>query len=261
LIRQVYRTGRALQEEIDELRKLENYRREYLGNVSHELKTPIFAIQGFAETLLDGAIDDDEVNRRFLERIIRHSQRLTNLTNDLTEISRIESGELKMTMKPWELGLLAGEVIESLDVEAGRNEIQLRKRIPDDLPRVIADRERIRQVLSNLITNGIKYNNAGGFVEIRAIRLPSGLVKTSVIDSGIGIERDQVPRLTERFYRVDKSRSRTKGGTGLGLAIVKHILEAHSQRLTIESLPGEGSTFSFFLPLESTDKQAHTPAK
>lgn len=250
LIRQVYRTGRALQQEIEEMKNLEDYRREYLGNVSHELKTPIFAIQGFAETLLDGAIEDEKVNRRFLSRIINHSERLTNLTNDLTEISRIESGELKMTMKAFDLEPLVGEVMEWLEVERQQSDIELRKNLPEYLPAVVADRVRVRQVLVNLIENAIKYNKAGGFVEVQAEAPASGHVKISVVDEGIGIAPHHIPRLTERFYRIDKSRSRTKGGTGLGLAIVKHILEAHGQRLIIESKRGEGSTFSFLLPTQ-----------
>ncbi len=247
LIRQVYRTGRALQAEIEELRKLENYRKEFLGNVSHELKTPIFAIQGFAETLIDGAVDDQEVNRQFLERILRNAQRLAGLTSELSEISRIETGELVMEPSEFELAALVREVVESLDVQAESAGIRLTEALPASLPAVHADRERIRQVLMNLIENGIKYNNPGGQVEVRGLHLPSGLVKVSVVDDGIGIDREHIPRLTERFFRVDKSRSRARGGTGLGLAIVKHILEAHQQRLTVESLPEKGSSFSFTL--------------
>lgn len=257
LIRQVYRTGRALQAEIEELRKLENYRREFLGNVSHELKTPIFAIQGFAETLIDGAMEDPRVNRQFLDRILRNAERLAGLTSELAEISRIETGELVMAPVEFELAPLVREVVESLEVQAESAGIGLTEALPASLPVVSADRERIRQVLVNLIENGIKYNNPGGRVEVRGLQLPSGLVKVTVVDDGIGIDREHIPRLTERFFRVDKSRSRSRGGTGLGLAIVKHILEAHHQRLTVESLPGRGSSFSFTL---ESGKPVHPPA-
>lgn len=248
LIWEVYRTGQALEKEIRELKRLENYRREFLGDVSHELKTPIFAIQGFAETLLEGALEDTENRRRFVEKILRNASRLSNLASDLAEISRIETGELKMTVEPISLRTLTEEVIESLEPAARAKEVTLRHHVPGNLPPVEGDRERIRQVLINLTDNAIKYNNPGGHVELVARLLPSGTVKVSVVDDGIGVAPEHIPRLTERFYRVDKSRSRVQGGTGLGLAIVKHILGAHQQQLVVESSPGRGSTFGFTLP-------------
>ena len=247
LIRQVYRTGQALQEEIERLQQIESYRREFLGNVSHELKTPIFAVQGFAETLLDGALDDASVNKAFLTKILVNAERLSHLTNDLAEISRIETGELRMTMESFDLTALVYDVVESLEVKAAQNRVTLYRRIPEALPMVRADRERIRQVLINLVDNGIKYNREGGYVEVSAYLLPRGTIRVAVVDDGLGIPAEHVPRLTERFYRVDRSRSRARGGTGLGLAIVKHILEAHGRKLSIESLAGLGSTFSFEL--------------
>lgn len=247
LNRQVYRTGQALRKEIEELRKMESYRREFLGNVSHELKTPIFAVQGFAETLLNGAIHDDEVNRKFLEKILHHAHRLSALTNDLGEISRIETGELQMTIAPFNLTELVREVVGSLENKATQQRITLHIRIPQQLPMVLGDRDRIQQVLVNLIDNGIKYNEPEGYVEVSAFVLGARSVKITVIDDGLGIEPEHLPRLTERFYRVDRSRSRAQGGTGLGLAIVKHILEAHGQKLVVESTPHLGSTFSFGL--------------
>ncbi len=253
LIHQVYRAGRALQQEIERLERLENYRREFLGDVSHELRTPIFAVSGFAESLLDGALDDEHVRRRFVEKILANARRLDALTRDLAEISHIETGELQMTMEPFDLRRLVQETVESLERRALEREIELGIQLAPSLPFVVGDRERIRQVVANLVENAIEYNEPGGRVEVTARRLPAeagppGLVRLAVVDDGIGIPPSLIPRLTERFFRVDKSRSRERGGTGLGLAIVKHILEAHGQRLQIESRPGYGSTFAFLLP-------------
>ncbi len=247
LVWQVYRTGLALEKEIGELKKLENYRREYIGNVSHELKTPIFAIQGFADTLLDGALDDPRFSRAFVEKILRNTERLRTLTRDLTELSRIETGELKMEMAPFSLARVVSEVIDLLEPQAQARQVRLSQRLPDDLPAVEGDHERIRQVLTNLVDNALKYNNAGGFVDVVARLLPEGAVRVTVADDGIGVAPQHVPRLTERFFRADKSRSREQGGTGLGLAIVKHILAAHGSRLLIESRLGQGSSFGFTL--------------
>ncbi len=254
LVWQVYRTGLALEKEIGALKKLENYRREYIGNVSHELKTPIFAIQGFAETLLDGGLDDARVRRQFVEKILRHAQRLRLLTRDLAELSRIETGELKMEMAPFSLARVAAEVAEALELVAADRRVRLALRVPDGLPPAWGDRERIRQVLTNLVENGVKYNNAGGLVEVVARRLPEGGLKVTVADDGIGVAPQHVPRLTERFFRADASRSREQGGTGLGLAIVKHILAAHGSRLLVESKLGQGSSFGFTLPLAPMER-------
>lgn len=248
LIWQVDRTGQTLESEIRELKQMENYRREFIGNVSHELKTPIFSVQGFAETLLDGAIDDPSVNRSFLRKIMRNVNRLDNLARDLTAISRIETGELGMNMAPFDVEQLIVEVTESLEMKAAEKEIRLERQISDGLPTVRGDRERIRQVIVNLVDNAIKYNDIGGRVRVAAHRADDDEVRIAVIDNGIGVPSEHVARLTERFYRVDKSRSRNQGGTGLGLAIVKHILGAHHRELKVDSTPGEGSTFGFTLP-------------
>ena len=248
LIWQVYRTGQTLENEIRELKRMENYRREFIGNVSHELKTPIFSVQGFTETLLDGAIEDESVNRSFLEKIMRNVNRLDNLARDLSAISRIETGELEMNVAPFDLGTLIEEVTESLEMKAAEKSIQLRSQVPGSLPTARGDRERIRQVLVNLADNAIKYNDAGGHVEVIARHRADDEIKVSVVDDGIGVPPEHVARLTERFYRVDKSRSRNRDGTGLGLAIVKHILGAHNRELQVESTPGSGSTFGFTLP-------------
>ncbi len=248
LIWQVYRTGQALEAEMQRLKKMEDYRREFVGTVSHELKTPTFAIQGFAETLLDGALDDERVRRTFVEKILRNADRMNHLARDLAAIARIETGELQMQEAPFALPELVREVNESLELAAEAKEIVLDHRFPDTLPPVVGDRNHLRQVLSNLVDNAIKYANPGGRVAVVVRQLPEGPVKVAVVDDGIGISKAHIERLTERFYRVDRSRSRDQGGTGLGLAIVKHILSAHGAELTVDSVPGRGSTFGFTLP-------------
>ncbi len=247
LVWEVFRTGQKLEDEIQDLKQMENYRREFIGNVSHELKTPIFSVQGFTETLLEGAVDDESVNRSFLRKIMRNVNRLDNLAQDLSDIARIETGELEMSAEPFDLASLVHGVIESLEIKAADKDVTFSHRLPDNLPPVYGDRERIRQVLINLSDNAIKYNRSGGRVEIIVRLLPSDDVKITVADDGLGIPPEHIPRLTERFYRVDKSRSRSQGGTGLGLAIVKHILSAHDRELMVESTPGSGSTFGFTL--------------
>lgn len=245
--------GNAVQAEMEELKKMETYRRDFIGNVSHELKTPIFAIKGFSETLLDGALADASVNRAFVEKILRNAERLDNLGRDLSEISRIETGELKMEIVPFSLTQTVDEVIESLEPRAAAKGIALKSIMPADLPRALGDGERIRQVLANLVDNAIKYSNSDGAVEVVVRAVDERTIKVSVVDNGIGVMADHVPRLTERFYRVDKSRSRSQGGTGLGLSIVKHILGAHGKKLQISSLEGRGSTFGFSLDTASVD--------
>lgn len=234
--------------QVQERERVEHYRREFLGNVSHELKTPIFAILGFAETLLDGALEDERVRRAFVKKVRRNATRLGNLAEDLASVARIEMGELSMVLNPFNLNELIEEVIESLESLAADRNVAIRSAVQAGLPPIIADRSRISQVLSNLIDNGIKYGRDGGQVEIIARTLPEGSVKISIVDDGIGIAPEHIPRLTERFFRVEPSRSSKLGGTGLGLAIVKHILGAHDSQLMIESLLGSGSTFGFTLP-------------
>jgi two-component system phosphate regulon sensor histidine kinase PhoR len=248
LIHQVGRAGRTLQREIERLERAESYRREFLGDVSHELRTPIFAVAGFAETLLDGALDDDRVRRRFVEKVLQNARRLEALTSDLADISKLETGRLRIERAPFALAPLVAEVVDGLEHAAARHGVALAPRLPDGLPDVVGDRERVRQVLSNLAENALKYNEPGGHVEVTARRRPTGEVRVAVVDDGIGVPEEAVGRLTERFFRVDKSRSRAEGGTGLGLAIVKHILEAHGAHLEVESRLGYGSTFAFALP-------------
>lgn len=235
-----------------QLRPVADYRRAFMGNVSHELKTPIFAIQGFAETLLENALEDPDVNRRFIERIVRNADRLSNLMSDLMEISRIESGELKMHFESFGLRDIVSEILDSLEPKTAKNKIGMRVTIPVDLPLVSGDPQHIRQALVNLLDNAIKYTDAGGEVKISA-EAQNGSVLITVSDTGIGIAKKYISRITERFFRVDRSRSRSAGGTGLGLAIVKHILAAHQQNLRVSSKPDVGSTFRFQLPIARSE--------
>ncbi|MCX6137783.1 MAG: ATP-binding protein [Ignavibacteriales bacterium] len=232
-----------LQKDIAERKKLEHVRSQFLGNVSHELRTPIFAIQGFLETLLDGAINDPSVNKVFLERAMSNLSRLNVLLEDLINISQIESGELKMSFRFFRLN----EFVESLAANhmtaAAERNITLSitpKTTPDD--ELFGDRSRLQQVMNNLIMNAINYNKNGGTVQVSAERTGEG-IELSVRDSGVGIPPEHLTRIFERFYRVDSDRSREMGGTGLGLAIVKHIIEAHGGRITVESTIGEGTVF------------------
>ncbi len=238
----------TIETEFSRLTKLENYRKDFIGDISHELKTPIFAIQGFVETLLDGALEDKEVNRHFLKKTMKNVNRLTILTNDLMEIAKLETGELTSHIQPLFIADCINEVQEILQYRAAEEKVTLETKVEDDRLKVMADRNQLRQVLVNLAENGIKYNRPGGRVVLRVRRgEKNGRVHVSVEDTGIGIEPEHIARVTERFFRVDKSRSRDKGGTGLGLAIVKHILESHGTGLQVESRPGEGSVFRFYL--------------
>lgn len=247
LIRKADQTNHAVGKRIAELSRAENYRREYVGDVSHEIKTPIFAIQGFAETLLGGALDDPRVNRGFVEKILYNANRLTNLAKDLSEISRLEAGTLQLSRGRFHVGRVYDEVRESLELAASQKNVELRIDVEAGAELVDGDRDRIRQVVTNLVDNAIKYGEPGGWVRLGAER-SDRRVRLYVQDNGIGISPDDLTRVTERFYRADKSRSRGQGGTGLGLSIVKHILAAHRTELSIESTVGEGSTFSFTLP-------------
>ncbi|NNE47949.1 MAG: histidine kinase [Rhodothermales bacterium] len=262
-------TSVSVAREMDRLKKIETYRRDFIGNVSHELKTPIFAIKGFSETLLRGALDDPAVKRSFVERILRNADRLENLARDLSAISRIETGELTMDSAAFRLHEVIADVIESLEPRASEKNLVIRPLLPKELPDALGDKERIREVLTNLVDNAIKYSNDGGTVEVVARFVEPASIKVSVVDDGIGVGEEHFDRLTERFYRVDKSRSRSQGGTGLGLSIVKHILGAHGKRLQIQSVEGKGSTFGFSIdaatgdtalpPAESTLSHLDTP--
>jgi two-component system phosphate regulon sensor histidine kinase PhoR len=238
------------------MQRLERVRSEFLGNVSHELRTPIFAVQGFIETLLDGAVDDPTVNRDFLARAQLQAERLNALLNDLIDISRIESGEMRMSFRMFDILPFLVDVVEDLKPLADQKQITIQLTpisITGDEIEVFGDKERLKQVMVNLVENAVKYTNPGGKVsiELRDSMPAENLITISVIDTGIGIAEEHLPRLFERFYRVDKDRSRSSpGGTGLGLAICKHIVEAHKSQISVTSVPGNGSTFSFTLRKE-----------
>lgn len=233
--------------EIDDLKKLESYRREFLGNVSHELKTPIFNIQGYVLTLLDGGLDDAAINRKYLVRCEKSIDRMISIIEDLEAISRFEAGELQLKYEHFDILALALEVIEFMEIKAENKNIRLflAQNYPNPIF-VYADRQRMQQVLSNLIVNSIKYGTENGRTKISFFDMDENIL-VEVTDSGKGIPRDELPRIFERFYRGDRSRTRKsgEGGSGLGLAIVKHIIEAHNQTINVRSTPGVGSTFAF----------------
>jgi len=242
-----------LKNDISKLEKLESMRSEFLANVSHELRTPIFSIQGFIETLIDGAIDDPKVNRDFLRKAYEHSERLNILLNDLIEISRIESGEMRMSFRYFDIVEFLKNIIEEMKPKAVKKSLKITCEM-DMMAQnhdhhevlVLGDRERLRQVLYNLIDNSIKYTDSGGKIYVGFTELPNS-VRVFVRDTGCGIGEEHIGRIFERFYRVDKNRSRSVGGTGLGLAIVKHIVEAHKSKVEVRSELGKGSEFSFVL--------------
>ena len=236
-------------EEIEKLRLQEEFRREFLGNLSHELKTPIFSIQGYILTLLEGGLEDENINRAFLERASKGVDRVTGIIEDLDVITKIESEELKLNATTVNIVDLAKEIVESLEIKAQKRNVRLSldwKRAGSPEINVLCDKDKIGQVLGNLINNSINYGVENGHTEVRFFDLEDNIL-IEVSDDGIGIEEEHLPRLFERFYRVDKSRARNEGGTGLGLAIVKHLVEAHGQTIDVRSTVGQGSTFSFTL--------------
>jgi two-component system phosphate regulon sensor histidine kinase PhoR len=233
--------------DIERLNKLERVRSEFLANVSHELRTPIFSIQGFLETLLDGAVDDPGVNKEFLEKAHKHASRLNALLNDLIDISRIESGDMKMSFRYFGIAEFVRQVVDELRPQAEKKQISLTFHSGvEAAAQVYGDRDRLKQVLINLIDNGIKYTESGGSVRC-SVEGDGDRCVVSVSDTGTGIPPEHTGRIFERFYRVDRDRSRQVGGTGLGLAIVKHIVEAHGSSVSVQSTVGKGSTFSFAL--------------
>lgn len=237
------------QNEIETLKTLESYRRRYIGNVSHELKTPIFSIQGYIHTLMDGGMHDENVNMRYLERAASNVDRLLTIVQDLEEISKFESEDLVLDIQNFDIKSLVKEVFHDLEVNARQKSIDLIfKEGADRSFNVMADREAIRRVLNNLISNSIKYGNENGTTKVSFYVMHKQLL-VEIADNGIGVEEKHLNHLFDRFYRVDKSRSRVSGGSGLGLAIVKHIIEAHQQTINVRSTPGRGSTFGFTLDL------------
>jgi len=234
-------------QEIQQLRQLEQYRKEYLGNVSHELKTPIFNVQGYILTLLDGGMDDPKINQLYLQRTEKSIDRMISIISDLEAISKLESGELEMQYEHFSLYNLIEDVFDLQEIRAKQRNIKLRfGRSCDRTTLVNADKTRIFQVLSNLVVNSINYGTEGGTTTVSFYDMDK-VVLVQVRDTGIGIPTAELPRIFERFYRVDKSRSREQGGTGLGLAIVKHIIEAHKQTINVNSTAGKGTSFTFTL--------------
>lgn len=243
---EIFSFAQLKQKEIDELKKLEAFRKEFIADVSHELKTPIFAAQGFVHTLLDGAVNDKTVRTKFLKKAARSLDGLDALVQDLLTLSHIETGQIKMHFENIDLYKLTEELFEQFEDKAEKRNIKLRIESPDKRVIVYADWQRITQVMTNLISNAIKHSNEDSEV-IVSFDFSKKYVTTHVRDFGEGIAPEHVGRIFERFYRVDKSRSREKGGTGLGLAIVKHILENHNTKTEVSSAPGKGSDFSFKL--------------
>jgi len=235
------------EKELEQLQLKEAFSREFIGNVSHELKTPIFNIQGYVLTLLEGGLEDDNINRKYLQRAEKSIDRMIHLVDDLDTITQIESKQLNLNSQKENLIEMAQDVLESLENAANEKGIELTYNKSYDQPiHVVCDKKRIIQVLTNLIVNSIKYGKDNGVTEIRFFDMDNNIL-VEISDNGLGIDSVHLPRLFERFYRVEESRSRDKGGTGLGLAIVKHIIDAHQQTINVRSTLNIGSTFSFTL--------------
>ena len=226
----------------------ESYRRQFVGNVAHELKTPIFNIQGYIDTLLDGAIDDEEINRKFLERANKSVARMIYIIEDLDQITKLEAGTLEIEESPVDIIEVITDVVDQLDMKAKKRNVNVIVKQQQQKGRFLVrvDVEKIKQVLINLIVNAIKYGKEGGEVLVRTYEMGEQVL-VEVADDGNGIASDHLTKVFERFYRVDKSRDRGQGGSGLGLSIVKHIIEAHGQTINIRSTEGEGCTLSFTL--------------
>ncbi len=233
---------------IQKLKEQEKYRREFIGDVAHELKTPIFNIQGYVCTLIDGGLYDERINKKYLRKAQKNINRMIHMVQDLDLITKLESGELVVTKKRFSLNQAINEAIEEVEMRAMEKDINLYFQYEKEEQFVFAEREHIMRVLINLISNSVKYGKQGGKTQIQIKNKPiSQKVYVKVEDNGVGIKKEDLPRIFERFYRVDKSRSRNEGGSGLGLAIVKHILEVHGESITVESIFGRGASFEFSL--------------
>ena len=248
LLRKIRQYDDDQKSEISEMKKQETFRREFIGNLAHELKTPLFTSESYILTLLDGAIDDDEVNKKYLKIAGKAINRLNLIVKDLDLITKIESGESEIQRTDFDIINLAQNVFEMLEITASKKNIKLILDFNDKLPLIVnADNEKIQQVLTNLVENSIKYGKENGTTELVIQELTENKIIVRVTDNGLGIEEKHFNRLFERFYRVDQSGSRKGGGSGLGLAIVKHIMDAHDEKIYIESEFGVGSEFSFTL--------------
>lgn len=248
LTRQIDKYAKDKKLEIETLKVREEYRKEFMGNVSHELKTPLFTVQGYIETLLDGAMKDKNVAEKYLERANKGVERLIYIVKDLDMITKLEVGDLRLNMTTFDIVDLVKSVFDLLEMKAAKKKISLMFDMDYKQPILVkGDEERIQQVLTNLVVNSIKYGHQNGTTEISIERLIKNKVIVRVTDNGEGIGKEHLPRLFERFYRVDKSGSRKEGGSGLGLSIVKHIIEAHDEKIYVESEENVGSEFSFTL--------------
>ncbi len=248
LTKQIDQYARDKKMEIETLKVREEYRKEFLGNVSHELRTPLFTVQGYISTLLDGALHDEKVLKKYLTQANKGVERLTYIIKDLDMITKLETGDLSLEMETFNIVELVENVFELLEMKASKKKITLTFDMDYKNPiLVIGDKERIQQVLTNLIDNSIKYGYFKGTTEVSIENLIKNKVIVRITDNGEGIKTTNIPRLFERFYRVDKSGSRKKSGSGLGLSIVKHIIEAHNEKIYVESELGVGSEFSFTL--------------
>ena len=235
-------------EEINILKDQENYRREFLGNVSHELKTPLFTIQGYILTLIEGALKDKKVRGKYLRRSAKGVDRLISIVKDLDLITQFESGIKTVDKTDFNIYELIENVYDLMEFESEKNNTKLLVNNENNTPVIVnADKERILQVLTNLVVNSIKYGKEGGYTKVKVEEYDKDRIIVRVKDNGEGIEDEHLPRLFERFYRIDKNRSRKKGGSGLGLSIVKHIIEAHQEQIFVESKIGQGTEFSFTL--------------
>lgn len=248
LTKEIGQFARNKKLEIETLKVREEYRREFLGNISHELKTPLFTVQGYILTLLDGAMENEKFRGKYLERANKGVERLIYIVQDLDMITKLEVGDLSLSIEPFNIVEVVQSVFDLLEMKAAKKKITLTfdMNYPDPIM-VSADKERIRQVLTNLVVNSIKYGRIKGTTEISIENLIKNKVIVRVTDNGEGIAKAHIPRLFERFYRIDKSGSRKEGGSGLGLSIVKHIIEAHDERMYVESELSVGSEFSFTL--------------
>lgn len=250
---QVEKFARKKKIEIETLKVRENYRKEFLGNISHELKTPLFTIQGYIDTLLDGAHKDKVIRKKYLQRAQKGVERLTYIINDMDMITRLEVGDMSLDKKEFDIVALIKQVFDQFEMKAGKKNITLALDMNYDSPIMVrADQERIQQVIANLIVNSIKYGRNNGTTEIAIEDLVNNKVIVRVTDNGEGIDKEFVPRLFERFFRVDRTGSRKEGGSGLGLAIVKHIIDAHRESIYVDSELGIGSEFSFTLEKASS---------
>ncbi len=248
LTREVKKFATDKKLEIETLKVREEYRREFLGNVSHELKTPLFTVQGYLSTLLDGAMNDKGIRKKYLERAEKGVERLIYIVQDLDMISKLEIGILHLEVAPFDIVKVIQNTFDLLELKASKKDILLLFDMKYSKPiMVLGDQEKIQQVLVNLVVNSIKYGEREGSTEVSIENLTDNKVLVRIKDNGEGIERQNIPRLFERFYRVDKSGSRTEGGSGLGLSIVKHIVEAHNEKIFVDSRFGFGSEFSFTL--------------